>query len=132
MFEQVNGPVPEGMVLDHAACDRPGCVNPSHLAVVTPRENILCGRGLCAVNARKTHCKWGHAFSEENTYSYRGHRYCKACLRERKRRDGESARDAPWVKWRTHPKPSYLTGPRREVSGFLTAGGSLTETAGGP
>src|SRR6185436_20612898 len=32
--------IPAGMVIDHL-CGRPSCVNPSHLEVVSPRENAL-------------------------------------------------------------------------------------------
>lgn len=31
----------------------------------------------------KTHCKRGHLFSEDNTWSYKGKRYCRACRRKR-------------------------------------------------
>nr|WP_279218384.1 NUMOD4 motif-containing HNH endonuclease [Rhodococcus erythropolis] len=34
--------------------------------------------------ASKTHCLRGHAFTEENTYLYRGNRCCRACKRIRK------------------------------------------------
>ena len=32
-------------------------------------------------NARKTHCKRGHAFTPENTRIYNGDRLCRACSR---------------------------------------------------
>ena len=35
----VNGPIPDGMVLDHLCRER-ACVNPSHLEVVTRSENL--------------------------------------------------------------------------------------------
>jgi hypothetical protein len=41
-YEQVNGPVPEGMELDHLCCT-PLCVNPAHLEPTTHQEN--CKRG---------------------------------------------------------------------------------------
>jgi transcriptional regulator with XRE-family HTH domain len=33
----------------------------------------------------RTHCKYGHEFTEENTYVYRGSRYCRACVNRRTR-----------------------------------------------
>jgi hypothetical protein len=37
-------------------------------------------------NAMKTHCKYGHEFTESNTYVYpNGYRACRSCLRERSR-----------------------------------------------
>lgn len=38
-WELCNGPIPEGMTLDHR-CTSTLCVNPSHLNVVTLEENI--------------------------------------------------------------------------------------------
>ena len=82
------GRIPANMTLDHvgARCGRRNCVNPSHLEVVSNRENVLRGNGICANNARKTHCIHGHKFDEINT-TMRGtnHRRCKACDRESSR-----------------------------------------------
>ena len=39
-WEDRNGPIPEGLVLDHL-CRVPRCVNPEHLEPVTHRENTL-------------------------------------------------------------------------------------------
>lgn len=38
-----------------------------------------------------THCKRGHSFSEENTLTYRGQRFCRPCrrLRESQRRKND-------------------------------------------
>ena len=70
--------VPADMVLDHK-CREPRCCNPLHLEVVTNRENILRGRGVSAVNSKKTHCQKGHEFTEANTLARRGHRECRQC-----------------------------------------------------
>lgn len=79
------GPVPEGLELDHL-CRNARCVNPDHLEPVTTRENILRSDNPAARNARKTHCKHGHPFDEENTYVDRdGRRSCRACARGRGR-----------------------------------------------
>lgn len=81
-YELAKGSIPEGLVLDHL-CRNPSCVNPAHLQAVTNRTNILRGVGESAVNALKTHCKYGHEFDEVNTY-YRpnGHRKCRECARQ--------------------------------------------------
>jgi hypothetical protein len=77
-YEYYIGPIPEGLVIDHL-CRNRKCVNPAHLEAVTQKININRGAG----NTSKTHCPRGHAYSEENTYLFRGRRRCKACSRER-------------------------------------------------
>ncbi len=79
------GPVPEGLQLDHL-CRVRLCVNPDHLEPVTCRENILRGEGVCAANARKTHCPSGHEYTDTNTYNHRGKRQCWTCKRATQRR----------------------------------------------
>lgn len=65
--------------IDHL-CRNRGCVRVSHLEEVTIKENILRGEGLCAVNARKTHCKRGHPFNGKNLYVFPdGKRACHEC-----------------------------------------------------
>ena len=73
-YEQLVGPVPKGLVLDHL-CRNRICVNPAHLEPVTDRENVLRGVGITAVNAAKTHCPYGHEYD----VVWRGRRTCKTC-----------------------------------------------------
>jgi len=80
-FESVYGPIAKAMQIDHAQCANPPCVRPDHLEVVTLRENVLRGVGTSARNATKTHCKWGHEFTDANTGHRPKGRYCKACYR---------------------------------------------------
>lgn len=76
------GELPRDLVVDHI-CRNRACCNPKHLRVITSRENVLIGVGPSAVNARKTHCRKGHEFTDENTLRIRGSsRACKACQRQ--------------------------------------------------
>ena len=80
-YEYWNGEIPNGLQIDHL-CRNTSCCNPNHLEAVTPKENTLRGIGPSAINAKKTHCSNGHAFAEENIYSSEGHRICKICQYE--------------------------------------------------
>lgn len=81
-WEQINGPVPPGLVLDHL-CRNRACVRPDHLEPVTSGTNVLRGESPSAQCARKLTCKRGHPFDEANTrQSTKGHRMCVICIRE--------------------------------------------------
>lgn len=88
-------------------CPHRKCVELSHLEPVTPNENrtravgrknkpraspskkpVGNGLGRGSVNAMKTVCKFGHEFTEENTYVNPGTqaRGCRTCLSTRKRK----------------------------------------------
>ncbi|WP_229662619.1 HNH endonuclease signature motif containing protein [Nocardioides phosphati] len=79
-WEQRNGPIPDGLQLDHL-CRVRHCVNPDHLEPVTPRENVMRGDTPAARNAAKTHCaRAGHPLSGPNLYiSPKGARECRTC-----------------------------------------------------
>lgn len=83
-WELLRGPVPAGLQLDHV-CRNRLCVNPDHLEIVTNKVNVLRGVSPAAINARRTHCRNGHAFSVANTRIGRGggKRICRACSRIR-------------------------------------------------
>lgn len=81
-YEQANGPIPHLYVIDHL-CRNPSCVNVEHLEAVPKIVNDLRGDSPNARNARKTHCKNGHEFTEENTRVRSGRRSCRTCDRNR-------------------------------------------------
>lgn len=86
VYEDMAGPIPDGLVLDHL-CRNRSCCNPHHLEPVTQRVNAVeRGFGACGENSRKTHCVHGHEFTPENTrvsinrYGFE-ERQCRACAR---------------------------------------------------
>jgi len=91
-YQLANGPIPEGLTIDHL-CRNRACCNPAHLEAVLQRTNTLRGTGFAAVNATKTHCPQGHEYSPENTYvSSSGERSCRACGRASCSRYGKQRR----------------------------------------
>jgi hypothetical protein len=81
-----NGPIPEGLYIDHL-CRNRKCVNPEHLEAVTNRENILRGTAPAALNSRKRVCLRGHEYTDDNTYvTPTGARKCRTCERARWKR----------------------------------------------
>jgi hypothetical protein len=87
-YEIFIGPIPDGMTVDHIACNFTSCCNPDHLRVCSNRENGLRGNSAAAQNARKTHCVNGHEFTPENTRTTSERRRCRRCkaASERRRR----------------------------------------------
>lgn len=93
IYEHTVGPIAPEQDLDHLchtrdkscaggkSCPHRRCVNPAHLEPVTPLENWSRGRSMTVANRDKTHCKNGHEFTPENTYTYgnRTGRSCRIC-----------------------------------------------------
>ena len=86
--------IPPGMEVDHfchkpdtclggTGCPHRPCVNPAHLKLATPRENVLRGNTVTRANAIKTHCANGHEFTLDTTrIDKHGRRACKICVEE--------------------------------------------------
>lgn len=84
-YERYNGPIPDGLVIDHK-CRNTCCVNPHHLEAVTQQENTLRGNGHAAKQAKHTHCIRGHPLTPDNCYKSKTSRArkCKQCYVSRR------------------------------------------------
>lgn len=91
-WEEVHGPIPDGMTLDHTChdpaacrlgvnCPHRRCVNLDHLVVCTPEENKARG-GIGLPQLAKRECPKGHPYAGENLLVSGGRRMCRACRRE--------------------------------------------------
>lgn len=95
MYSALHGSVPRNLVVDHRChdpnvcrrgvlCAHRSCVNPSHLRILTARENTLIGGGPPALNAHKTECSGcGERF---DAVRGDGARICTTCTKNYNRR----------------------------------------------
>lgn len=89
-WEFANGPIPEGMIIDHL-CRNRACYNVEHLRLVTHVENITApgSQAISQIFKARTHCNHGHEFTPENTLllvNQSNSRRCKTCARDYQRR----------------------------------------------
>lgn len=106
-WEMHNGrPVPDDFDVDHL-CRNTSCVNPDHLEAVPHAVNIIRGQ-LC--NRLKTHCKNGHEFTPENTYTLPSKvgRFCRTCERARAQVRRRARKPNP-VRAECHPDRPHLS-----------------------
>lgn len=78
------GEIPNGLHVMHT-CDNPPCVRPEHLTLGTMADNIRdsIAKGRFWANRPLTEeCRKGHPRTEENTYRWRGRRYCRLCQKD--------------------------------------------------
>lgn len=76
-YEQVKGPIPDGMVINHI-CRVRLCVNPDHLEAVTQKQNIYADGSMCLAseNIKKECCpKCGGDYTPIGNNK----RICKPC-----------------------------------------------------
>lgn len=86
LYEQLRGPVPDGMELDHT-CRNRRCVNPDHLEPVTHLQNMVRGQNPVAVNYHKAACVNGHPFAGKHlSKTKQGWRRCRTCVALRMRK----------------------------------------------
>jgi hypothetical protein len=59
VWEEINGPIPDGLVLDHRRpiCGNRACSNPDHLEPVTVRENTLRGEAVLFAETKRCETK---------------------------------------------------------------------------
>ena len=81
-LEQTNGPLSPYLTVDHL-CRNRKCVRPSHLELVTQRENQHRGQGTSGKNHQKTECLNGHVFNY--VVPKTGSRHCSICDNAKRR-----------------------------------------------
>ena len=79
LWVQKNGPVPEGMVLDHKECSNKACIRDDHLIL-----NTHGGNTSRYFAEERTRCARGHEMTPANTQVRKGGAtLCKTCNRWR-------------------------------------------------
>lgn len=120
MYAWLVEPLPRGRsrgspVLDHETCNFPPCCNPSHMKLVSNRENSLRSRMNPIIdNAGKRFCLRGHPLPDAPNDRRGRKRYCKTCANEASsiRRNNPQYRAEMLEYFRRYNK-ARMNGPRR-------------------
>ena len=114
VYEDTIGPTPSGMQVNHVrarGCTSNACCNVVHLEPLMAQENNLRSDSASSVNARRTHCRRGHAFGRPNA---RGKRVCAVCHRERARQWWRRTRCKPVAIQTATEHPPHRNGDEDE------------------
>lgn len=121
-WQSTNGPIPEGLVIDHI-CRVRSCVNPDHMRVVDAVTNVMTNSGgIGAVNAKKSCCSRCGGPYERVKWTSSG-RACVPCKRADFRRNYAKRRIAqgkpylPVTEWRTSDLGTVPLNPLRLTHG---------------
>jgi hypothetical protein len=121
-YEELVGPVPDGLQLDHL-CRVRQCCNPLHLEAVPQHVNRergnyrLGGEKAGAMKRAITHCPRGHEYAGDNLrVTKRGHRKCITCEKLRYREHAPVAVGYRGNRDRSNPRRSAAN-PGNPVGG---------------
>jgi hypothetical protein len=67
------------LVLHKTICPNKACFNYEHLYMGNHSNNAEDARIVGTRFVPKTYCRWGHAYTEENTYYDNNYKRCKTC-----------------------------------------------------
>jgi len=95
VYELLNEPIPKNMTIDHL-CRVRLCVNPHHMEIVSPVENVMRGESRAAKAARRDTCAKGHPYTLLNFVARSdGYRGCRICTEVFYQQRNERRRKTP-------------------------------------